>query len=777
MKPETERWWDWPAAIFFTLAMFCAASRLETTNWTEYLDRTQLLVLIAVGLGCMLGYSRFPPWFSFLYGLVFTVVVPIGVLASLLRSDAWLERVGSFFGRIGVALGQLVANQAVRDPLLFLLIMAWLFWICGLWGAYRLVRTGSPWAALIVPGVLTLVVEYSFEMYGIPDPGTLFSLLLLLFTTLLIARMFFLRARREWLARGNLVDNEVGFDLGRGAAICGVLLVAFSWYSPQFFKGLTAGTSQQAALTQDIQRFRLRFEKAVSSLRSPAPVSYETPGDSLLLGNGTVRTGETLLVITPTNGELRAGRYYWVGRIYDRYANDVWQSTSDQEVPVGPDALPLQYNWEGRTEETVNINPKVSFRRAIYYPGALISINQSGLALSNPTQPGETDITALLVEPSLNAGQIYQVRSLISTPSILDLRSARYYPVPEWVRERYLQLPEKFSPKILELAREITRGKVVPYDQAEAITAYLRDQLSYEEVFSQNSAGGDPLEWFLFDHKAGFCTYFASAEVLMLRSLGVPARMGVGYAQGAWNEEDQSYHVLAKDYHAWPEVYFPTLGWVPFEPTPAQPSLSFPSGETVAGNPVALPTVFATPILPQDALRPNRADQEADLPLTNPVIRFLIIWQREITWTLVALLFGFGLYRLLEKPIRSKKQLVVYLEESLLARGWRVPRFLREWARLARRSPMERMFAAVGELLRAWGKPPELSLTPAEQVSALIMLVPEVSDPAAVLLEEYQNAAYSSRQADYARARQAAGDLRSAGYRAWMDHKKSRKDR
>jgi hypothetical protein len=111
---------------------------------------------------------------------------------------------------------------------------------------------------------------------------------------------------------------------------------------------------------------------------------------------------------------------------------------------------------------------------------------------------------------------------------------------------------------------------------------------------------------------------------------------------------------------------------------------------------------------------------------------------------------------------------VVYTENILLARGWRVPNWLRKRSRLARRTPMEKLFARVGEVLRLWDAPPQSDLTPAEQVMALAGLVPEAADPAAILLEEYHRAAYSSFEADYERARLAAGELRSTGYKVWF---------
>ena len=97
--------------------------------------------------------------------------------------------------------------------------------------------------------------------------------------------------------------------------------------------------------------------------------------------------------------------------------------------------------------------------------------------------------------------------------------------IREWVTDRYLQLPPDFSERIQELANSITAGKVTPYDKTVAITQYLRDTIILFHHHPAPPPGRDVMEWFLFELKSGFCNYYATAEVLMLRSLGIPARI------------------------------------------------------------------------------------------------------------------------------------------------------------------------------------------------------------------------------------------------------------
>jgi transglutaminase-like putative cysteine protease len=149
------------------------------------------------------------------------------------------------------------------------------------------------------------------------------------------------------------------------------------------------------------------------------------------------------------------------------------------------------------------------------------------------------------------------------------------------------------------LARRIAEDSDKTYDIAESITRYLRENIEYNETVEEPPSNQERMDWFLFDYRKGFCNYYATAEVVLLRSLGIPARIAVGYAQGERQSEiievippgmesqipdtsifDQTkFTVRQKDAHAWPEVFFPGYGWVEFEPTGNQDPLVRPSGE------------------------------------------------------------------------------------------------------------------------------------------------------------------------------------------------------
>jgi transglutaminase-like putative cysteine protease len=181
----------------------------------------------------------------------------------------------------------------------------------------------------------------------------------------------------------------------------------------------------------------------------------------------------------------------------------------------------------------------------------------------------------------------YDVTGFIPTYSADDLRSAGV-DYPDWVRSQYLQLPD--LPRVGDLAEQIT-GQVVsktmttaetpanPYDQAVAIQDYLRKNYSIDYNVPETPVGQDTVDYFLFGplHR-GYFDYHASAMVVMLRSLGIPSRLAVGFAVDDKDRAaDGSYTVKDQNSYAWPEVYFPGHGWVAFNPTPDRSTQTTPT--------------------------------------------------------------------------------------------------------------------------------------------------------------------------------------------------------
>ena len=171
--------------------------------------------------------------------------------------------------------------------------------------------------------------------------------------------------------------------------------------------------------------------------------------------------------------------------------------------------------------------------------------------------------------PDASFSRVYRVTSRVSTARSWELRAAGSPASPG--SGAGAELPDFYTTAgeneaIAALAEEVTEGTDNPYEQVAAIETHLR-----EEYFYSLSPGvapdGDQLNHFLFDSRKGYCSYFAFAMALMVRSLDIPARVAVGFYVDP-QLQVLDYHVVRADMaHAWVEVFFPEYGWVEFDPT------------------------------------------------------------------------------------------------------------------------------------------------------------------------------------------------------------------
>lgn len=149
--------------------------------------------------------------------------------------------------------------------------------------------------------------------------------------------------------------------------------------------------------------------------------------------------------------------------------------------------------------------------------------------------------------------------------------------IPEAALRRYLQLPD-LDPQIYRQAEAMTENQDSRLDKALAIEYFLKGNYGYS-LDNQSAKAEDPLYDFLIETKSGHCEYFATAQAVLMRSIGIPTRVVNGFRLGEFNDFSNYFIVRQSDAHSWVEGYFPNLGWVEFDSTPSidavQPRLSF----------------------------------------------------------------------------------------------------------------------------------------------------------------------------------------------------------
>ncbi|UUI74129.1 DUF3488 and transglutaminase-like domain-containing protein [Cellulomonas chengniuliangii] len=201
--------------------------------------------------------------------------------------------------------------------------------------------------------------------------------------------------------------------------------------------------------------------------------------------------------------------------------------------------------------------------------------------------------------------------------------------------EPYLAVPPTdHAQDVANLAREITAGASGAYEQAMALQSWFRDPRNFVYDTRVDAATSADSVWDFLQSKRGYCVQYATSMAIMARTLGVPARVGVGFLPGTPGNAGE-YVVTGRQSHAWPELYFTDVGWVRFEPTPAvqtgspprwsdplvaapAPSVPAPAEPVAPAGPV--PTASGAPAAPSQAV-PEPDVDEAEIPraLTAPL--------------------------------------------------------------------------------------------------------------------------------------------------------------
>jgi len=722
--------------VLLVMLMLSAAARLWITDWTPDLGLVQSSALIGSILGLALGYSVFKRGPTWLLIAGYSAVILPGQWLRIIESkeSAW-QRLASVGGRLGHALSEIAARQPVEDFIFFVALMSLLFWSITLFGGYQLARKQNLLAAIVPAGMAIVIIELYDHL---ESERILYLGVYLLLSLILIGRHNLIKNNAAWQVQGVASSSETSIDISTGMVIASVALLIGAWLIP--LDGYSFEPVQRAWNKVDA-RFaatRERIRDALAAVENYIPSGGGTAfGAEMSLGR-TAAQGNALLFSVEAPAGL-AQRYYWRARIYDTYSNGTWQNSRTSEKIFAPEDDPTFNRLDSGTRTITLIfvvNQSQSTLLAINDP---LWTSRAATATFADTGTSDRDLITLRASSTVLSGERYESQSAVRGPTIVELRAAGT-DYPAWVQERYLQLPANLPRKIGALAEEITAAAGTPYDQAAAITNYLRNNITYKDTLdSSDPFGGDPIAWMLFNSREGFCNYYASAEVLMLRSLGIPARLAVGYAQG--EKTDTAYRVRNKDTHAWPEVYFPGIGWVEFEPTTAQPQLARPLGETITSSPIGIGQ--PTPPGPDGGHEPVEDTAPPPATVSDQFIQRVRLW--VIIFIIGGVWVGFLIYLNRRQPLRVR--LPRALAWAFNRNHLNLPLWLQDWLRWAEQTPAERSFEAINLCLRLLGKPQPIHATPGERAALLSDLLPEAAAAIDQLTQQHVAALFSPETA------------------------------
>jgi len=281
---------------------------------------------------------------------------------------------------------------------------------------------------------------------------------------------------------------------------------------------------------------------------------------------------------------------YWRMFTLDRFDGESWMSAdpdgSEGGIPLSaPASLPTPGGHPPRGAETLD----QTFRILSEFDSAhALLMAQTAEEIEGPF----ADITwdparsQAFIDGPLEAGMVYTVRSRIVVPTPEELDRVDHL-APRAIRQ-WTELPADLDPRIGEIAERWTADATSDYRKVLAIQQRFHAGSFVYSTDVDTGVDADSLLQFLTRTKSGFCQHYSSAMVVMVRELGLPARIGVGFRTGT-RQEGGSYLVKTTDAHVWVEVLFADYGWLQFEPEPGP-----------APHPNAQPGSYLNPIAPTD---------------------------------------------------------------------------------------------------------------------------------------------------------------------------------
>lgn len=592
---------DWVMVVLAAAVVFSPAFAMTVADWADGLDLLWVIGLVGMVAGLLISISRFRSLtahgLSFVYGLTWVGFL----LASPLPYLLWRDKILSLYGRVAAWIALTLRGGTGRDELIFILLLGLLFWWLGYTVIWNTVRHQRIWRALLPSGIVLLVNVYYF-------PGTKLTpylMIYLLCALLVVVRSYTVLQENRWTSEHIGYNSEVRFDLLRSGLVLASVVILLAWVAP------TAASSQAAyELWQRVEgpwrRVEDDFNRMFSTLRSQTQVYGNPFGRTLTLrGPRNLTDAPVMQVLAPPDK-----RFYWRGVVYDRYTGSGWINTDSDAFQVEAWREPKWVTFDAREEITQTFTLFLQADTLVFAAPQIRRVSLPVRAEAHISSDGTAELSQMISSRSLMQGASYIAVSALSTADMDRLRGAgKIYPT--WVRERYLQLPEGLPSFVRSQAQNIAQGLATPYDQAAAIEAWLRANIVYDDKTQAPPQDQDSVAYIL-TVKRGYCDYYASAMVVMLRVLGVPARVAVGYAQGRYDSVTGIYHVAEKDSHSWVEVYFPTYGWVEFEPTASQPVIDRPQPQVATVTPTpesdAADAGDVTPRSPREREGPEDVD-------------------------------------------------------------------------------------------------------------------------------------------------------------------------
>ncbi|MEZ4519692.1 MAG: transglutaminase domain-containing protein [Chloroflexota bacterium] len=619
-----------PFALLLAALVLVISAVLEV-EWVPEDNIVIPLAFMGFLAAVWLAQSRTTTWVAWLFLVVLGAVLAIFLLAKLwppldiLRqgnpavANYWEQNVALFSDRIIGWYRSAARGGRSTETAAFAFGLAFGAWLLGAFLAWSAIRMRQPVWGLVALGVGLALTTY----FGRAGLYWIIAFVGIVATTLALTQYGNLET--SWIKGGTDYSGEVRFELLLYAGAVSLVLMSIAYALPainvraiaQTFRRQSAVSNAEDTLSRVFagvqQPLQIPEEVAVGGATGILPRAFLLGGAPELLETVVL----TATVATPSNLPSPLPGYHWRSVSYDIYTSRGWMLSPEREERFAADeTLPLPDDIAETAVRTATISQDIQlaeeFRTTRYSLGQLLSTNRASLAYWR----GADDLVRVRDEAAEVTG--YHALSWIMLPTQEQLRRATLADVPPTILARYTDLPDTVPDRVRDLAEQIVASDPnsgnglpkSPYDQALAIESFLR-QYPYSLSVGLPPPDEDMVDYFLFNLQTGFCDYYASAMVVLARSLGLPARLAIGFLPQPANENGEQV-IRQVDSHSWAEVYFGGIGWVEFEPTAPIPEqeATMAAGGQADDESDALPMITA----PMDIPEPD-IDRSIPVPL------------------------------------------------------------------------------------------------------------------------------------------------------------------
>ena len=751
---------------------------IETVGWA--IDRDTVLPVTIFGLlfGLVLARSRFGEFTALLVSLSYGLGAL--VLAAAIRLNLpWREAVLTVLQRSYEWALDLVSGGINTDAMVLTLLVGILFWFLAYnanWHSFRLDRV---WRVVLPPGLVLLV---NMVFFSGEEPLDIYLFCFLLMALALVIRSHLGARQWEWSMRGVFAPTVVKRQFALIGIALSLLALLFAWQVPSSDLQDRLNAFQRFLASDPIQELAEVWSRLFAPLEGDGPATTDYYGADLLNLSGAVKLGDD--VVFTVEAPPAPNRYYWRSRVFERYSNGQWSPSADLRISDRSPPLEITMNREVIGARRVPVPQRFTIGTAnarIFYaaPQPLLVDHDGRIDLIFTDKPDNTSMNVSVIRPLkvMRGGETYAAESLLSVASADELRRAST-DYPDWVSgaNLYIGVP---NARIFELTRRIVNDAAAtnPYDRAKAIERWLRQNIAYNESISAPPPNADAVEWVLFDVQEGYCTYYATSMIVMLRHLGIPARLAAGFSQGEYDAGGGKYIVREREAHTWVEVYFPGYGWIEFEPTSTQApihregdELAQEGEEPLEPKPTSTPSPTPSPTTqPSPTQEPELAGREQNLepptatptptpiptPSPTPVILPTVeppispdapppvsVLQPIIVFALVVLLF-----------------LIILAIIALLLFWWW------EWRGMGGLSPVSRAYARLERYIQLIGITIGRNRTTLEKRQELQQRIPAARESIRMISDLYTRERYGSRAQDPGENKAYAERAERAWYR------------